>query len=345
MDLPSILPNALPANITRGHPLLFTFLGGTWLWLFGNTIVNAHIFSTLVSVVLIVSVYFITNELCSKNAGIIACTTLMLQPVFLSQSGMVLPEIMVALFSLLSLYFFYKNKILLCSVFLTALLFTKESGIVVLLTIYLLEFYNIIKYKKLSSKRILSLLMPSAAITIFFVLQKIMMGWYFFPEHTSLMDFNPNSIFEKMKQYFSFTFIYQGRNVLFFIALGLIIFKSIKLKTSLFDKKIVVTWVMFTILYLVFSSINFYSARYAMSIILPFIIGFSIVTEKILRNNWFKSVLIFGIAFHFVLVNIQRQDNSDQTLGYRHCVKLQEEVIAYLQENHLEEKNYMQGFC
>jgi hypothetical protein len=82
-----------------------------------------------------------------------------------------------------------------------------------------------------------------------------------------------------------------------------------------------------------------------MSIILPFIIGFSIVTEKILRNNWFKSVLIFGIAFHFVLVNIQRQDNSDQTLGYRHCVKLQEEVIAYLQENHLEEKNYMQGFC
>jgi len=98
-----ILPNALPPELSRGHPLLFHFLGAGWMKLFGTSVTAAHIFPLLVSVLLLVAVYAFGKKIfLSSKAGFTAAFALALQPIFLAQSGLLSPEVLLALFSLVS---------------------------------------------------------------------------------------------------------------------------------------------------------------------------------------------------------------------------------------------------
>nr|HMU05546.1 hypothetical protein [Saprospiraceae bacterium] len=47
---PSLLPDAIPEFYSRGHPLLFYFLGGIWLKIFGTSFVAYHTFPLTISV-------------------------------------------------------------------------------------------------------------------------------------------------------------------------------------------------------------------------------------------------------------------------------------------------------
>jgi hypothetical protein len=44
-----LLPSALPAEYSKGHPLLFFFLSASWMRIFGDSLVSKHSFALLVS--------------------------------------------------------------------------------------------------------------------------------------------------------------------------------------------------------------------------------------------------------------------------------------------------------
>lgn len=191
----SLLPDALPVDLSRGHPLLFHFLAAAWQKLFGASITSTHAFALLVSVALLSVVFYLGNKI-SGVVALSAVILLCLQPVFLSQSGLLLPEVMVALWIMLSLFFFLnENKagFILSS---TCLLLTKEPGIIFLFAIgiwILIEHFLLRKQRirfQETAGALVAVLLPVLFAASFFILQKMRHGWFFYPEHMSCIEWD-----------------------------------------------------------------------------------------------------------------------------------------------------------
>ena len=58
---PSMMPNIIPIEYSRGHPLLFHFLGGVWLKIFGTSLISFHSFALFISVLVIIAFFFFTT--------------------------------------------------------------------------------------------------------------------------------------------------------------------------------------------------------------------------------------------------------------------------------------------
>jgi len=276
----SLLPGAIPFEISRGHPLFFHFLSSLGMKIFGNSIFISHCFSLFISCCLIVTIYFFGEKFFSAEAGFFSALIICVQPVFLAQSSMLLPEMLLALLSFLSLYFYLTGKkifFVLSSVFL---LLTKESGIVILLSILLKEFFDSFSTKPAPSlkpvaNKFLLLLSPMLLASFFFVIQKIKTGNFFLPLYISHENFELKNILDKLSGYSAFLFIYQGRNLLSAILVLSFIFLFIRRKEIALDKKeigIIYLLTIFIVVFLFFSASSFYSPRYLLSILPAFIL-------------------------------------------------------------------------
>ena len=78
----------------------------------------------------------------NESIGLISAIALCLQPIFLAQSTMVLPEMMLALFSMLTLYFHFQKKYLFYFLSAIALVLTKEPGVILILAIATFSFFK-----------------------------------------------------------------------------------------------------------------------------------------------------------------------------------------------------------
>ena len=300
--IPSLIPSIENIELQRGHPLLFHFLGGIWLKIFGISYFSLHNYALFISIVLLISLYFITYRITqNKITGLFAVMILIMQPIFFIQSSLVLPEIMLALFALWTLYVY----IIECKIgyFITSslLLYTKESGIVLLILLILLEVYKLIfiyTNKKKSFNSIGIILSPLLVIAIHFIIQKIKFGWYFFPEHIGYVETDYEIVKAKIKSIYNFIFEEQGRIVFSYL---LPISILIGFNNSKLWKRVLIVLILFTVVKLTFNrwSIDKYINE-IISILLIFSIPF-IYKNEIKENNTkiFLSLIIilFIIAF------------------------------------------------
>lgn len=342
----SLLPNSISVENYKGHPLFFYFSSALWLKLFGNTIFSTKVFALTISVLLLFVIFLLT-KLLTKNKIVSFFSVIILasQSVFIAQSTLLLPEIMLALLSLTSVYFYFTKNKLGFSLFAAILLLTKETGAVLLFTIIVFDVFTDRKniansfVKTLVQK--IYLIIPIIPVLAFFILQKIKMGWFFYPEHINFISIN-NVFFEKFNGYFSYLFIYQSRNV---ISLGvlLIIIYSIIYKTK-FDKKFIYLSGLFIINYLIFSSINFYSTRYVLSLIPFFIISSVLILNSVVSNKYLKITILtiyFGTS---ILYSQTHFKDSDHNNGYENAVIVQKQMVNYCEKNNLQNKNITTHF-
>ena len=214
---PSLLPDAIPAINSRGHPLLFHFLAAGWMRIFGDSLVSAHSFALLISVFTLFALYQFGKKFFSPKIGLMAVIFFGLQRVFLAQSAMVLPEMMMALWTLLAILNWFQNRRILFAIFASLLMLTKESGGVVIAAIgiwTLIEQFVVKKGKVLEKDflwRIAALAVPVLVMATFYIVQKIMMGWFLFPNHVSLIDPNWLVVRDKLLLCYGFIFKSQGR--------------------------------------------------------------------------------------------------------------------------------------
>jgi 4-amino-4-deoxy-L-arabinose transferase-like glycosyltransferase len=275
----SLLPGAIPFDISRGHPLFFHLFSSLWMKIFGNTLFASHFFSLIISCGLLLTVYFFGKKYLSPETGFYSAIILCVQPVFLAQSSMLLPEIMLAMLSLFTLYFYLSGKKIPFLITSICMLLTKESGIIVLLSLLIKEFIDYFQARKKSDFhdlffRVLLITAPVLFAFIFFLLQKIKTGYFFLPLYTDHENFVLNTILNKLSDFPAFFFIYQGRNLLsgIFILSIIFLFTTGK-KTDLNEKEknVVYLLTIFILMFLVFSASNFYSPRYLLNIFPPFI--------------------------------------------------------------------------
>ncbi len=345
-----ILPNSLPPELSRGHPLLFHFLGAIWMTAFGTSVTAGHLFPLLLSVLLFAAVYLFGKKIfLSDKAGFTAAFVLALQPIFLAQSGLLLPEVMLALFSLLTFYFYLDNKRILYVFAGILMLFTKETGLTVIATLLLWTLLEAMfsidgkKWKKFFVSSII-IALPLIPFIAYLAYQNMLQGWFIFPEHIGLISGSPAEILGKAERYLVYIFIHQGRNILTFstiIALLVVPFSGRTLEPN--ESKAVLVLLLYIFVYLIFSSLNFYSDRFTMSVIPVLALLFAFSINKALDFNWVPWVVLVIVA-GLQWQEINKRSSCDHNLGYADEVETNQKAIAYCEEKSLQDNIFYGNF-
>ncbi len=201
MNGPSILPGSIDPELSRGHPLFFHFSAACWMCVFGRSILSLHAFALFISVLVLVFVYEITLTISDKKSAFIVTLLLASEQIFFVQSSMLLLEMLLALCGFASIYFYYFRRYIPAATTLTLLLYTKETGAVVVGTLAIFELYRIFKNRNIkeSIPGMLALAVPCILIAVFFQLQKNRLGWYVFPLYSGLMEHTWELYFQKVR--------------------------------------------------------------------------------------------------------------------------------------------------
>lgn len=216
---PSLLPDALPPELSRGHPLLFHFLASLWMVPFGSSIASAHAFALTVSVVLLVLTYVIGTTLGDRWVGLGAVGLLLVNEMFLAQSAILLPEVLLALFVLVAVWAYARRRPWIYVGAATCALLVKESAVVLVLAVFgwhlLRSIVPPVSMPRRERWRWGGLaLLPLGLAGCFFVYQRIRLGWFFYPDHLGLITWAERDITYKVRLAFHDLFEDQGRAVL-----------------------------------------------------------------------------------------------------------------------------------
>ena len=205
---PSLMPNAIDTFYSRGHPLFFYASASAWLHLTGGySHFNTHLFALAITFCLLITTYVVTLRLAGRFTALLSVAALMLHVGFFVQATSVMPEMLVALFSLGAVSAFAARRFWLAGISLTLLLLTKESGIVAGFVLGMAALAALLNRRLPRHTKIYALLsvaVPAVLTAAFFLLQKQLLGWYFYPEHTGLISFEWGTFFGKFQQSLSY---------------------------------------------------------------------------------------------------------------------------------------------
>lgn len=326
----SLLPNAMPPELSRGHPLLAYVVAATGFKLFGPHVQVAHAIFTLIAMLTVCSTFFIGRLLFNGVVGGLAAMFLAVQPIFLAQTGLVLPEMILAFTISTALFYYFKKKWLLSGLFLSLAVVTKETSIIVagFICLHFLIFYS---YRQESFRlKSLYLLLPFIILMAFLIVQKSQNGWYFFPYHTSLLDLGLVRFKEHFSNHFDFVFFRQRRQYISWAVIVLVMGSILFLRRKTSIQVVLLCFIIIGTL--IFFGFNFYMDRYLLYLYPLYSVmvigGLSIVIRS--RNMLVVAVII--ISTFTIAITENRGFRYDVDLGYRHVIKVQKQATNFLEE-------------
>jgi 4-amino-4-deoxy-L-arabinose transferase-like glycosyltransferase len=379
--IPSILPDAIPVDLSRGHPLLFQFLGGIWMKLFGISNASAHLFALLISCTLLSATYFLTRKSFGRGAAFAAILFMVSQPIFLAQSSMLYPEMLMSLGFLISLFAYVQKRNVLFALGLGVAIYSKESALVFIVAFLLWDVARIIvKDQKIWELK--KFLIPVLVLASHPILLYLYHGWFLYPEHTTYINFDFKDIKFNMRSVFRFVFEKQGRGWVFYsiivlgvmglrlkqiwwnlllIAVGFAAYKVFVWKWGVPDPLYVIIMLVavvgplvlwffvrtekeikpehhfigigfITVVgFILFSSMNFYTPRYMLVIVLLICsMGGIILWKMRLLPDWSKLLLTFvGASFSMYFV-ITEQNSGEINLGLYDDLRVQQNMVSWM---------------
>ena len=338
----SLLPNSIPTDLSRGHPLLFVFFYSLIAKTIGYHVYLIHSISLFFSVGTLLITYLINKRIISPFASLAGVILLMVQPVFLSLSMMALPEMMLAFFTTLSIYFFIQKRAFLFFVVCSMALLTKESAIILPFGLFVGDLISTYLYKRRILKKdfiqILWVFLPLLVFISFFMIQKLQKGWFFFPEHTQLISFHFRDMLARSTRALYFLLIKQGR-FLWLLIIGFITFiickKSYHKELLEKEYKVIITLGLFCMSVVAFTTFNFIMHRY----LLYAIPSLSIITIYAL-NYLLPDIRKFSISvllFCFVALYFMESKTFmlDENMSYKKIVNIQLESTKYAEDHQL----------
>ena len=189
----SLIPGAINVESSRGHPMFFHATAATWMHIFGPSNFSLHCFALSISLLFLVTIYETGYRVYNSRVAAIALFLTATHVSFFVQSSFVLFEILVAFLCFLSIVLYTKEKYVLCTIALTALFLTKESGMIAGFVIGIDSLICLFK-KELRLKTKLLKIMPVAvacmAIGLFFIVQKQKTGFYVLPLYSETIRNN-----------------------------------------------------------------------------------------------------------------------------------------------------------
>jgi len=128
-------------------PFYYLGLASAW-WLFGKSLVVSHIYDLLIGIAGLVFLFLLTAELYGKKTGFLAVILLALNPLFFAQWGNVHLEVAVTAAALGTIYFYKKGSFWGYSICASVMLLTKETAMVVWLSLMIFVFVQNLWQKK-----------------------------------------------------------------------------------------------------------------------------------------------------------------------------------------------------
>jgi len=340
----TLLPGFIDVDATRGHPLFFYAAAASWMKIFGASLLSKHAFALLISTLLLIAIYEVCYKLYNIRVAVLSTLLFASQIFFFVQSSMLLPEVMVALFFFTSIYFFVSEKYIALALSLSLLYLTKESGLVLGIVLGITFFVsllikNILRREKI--KMFFALLIPGLIIVSFYIIQKVKYGWFFFPDHIGLINTSLKDLVSKFQGALGMVFLEEKRKWLWIMIGAMAIFYSFRKKEYkwlLFvlgngqKNRFVMMAVVFSIAYLLFCSVNFYTVRYLMPVLIISLILFSVGLDYLFKNLSLKLYYPFAIVVLALSVQSYVKNNAtgDVSLGSYDALKVQQGVIQFL---------------
>jgi len=335
-----ITPVAIPPELSKGHPLFFFFLFATWMKIFGTSLFVKHAFALLISVALLVTLFFTAKKLFNPVVAALSVLFMAFQSLFMAQSSLMLPEMLLALLTILTFYFYIQNKQIGYLITGSLLVLTKETGILLILVILVFDLVLILRegaiLKKLPRQllRLLTLFVPLFIFFLFILLQKKTYGWFLYPEHINFIT-GLETGRNQLEMYINQFFVLHGQVLLLFLLI-ITFFISIfrKGERDYSAKRPLSLMLSFFVAYLLFSSFNFFSPRYLLSIAWILAVFCSYFLFKATGDHpgrsYLAGILVAGILYYYAG---HVKNNGDYDLGYVHAVSLQKQAIEYCEQN------------
>lgn len=296
----SLLPASIDPEYSRGHPLLWYAANALIMRFSKNPLILTHFFNLLLALGLLVAVFSIIRKFYGSKAGFVAALLLSIQPIFVAQSGMMLPEIAVTLFSFLSLYAYRNKDYALYAISGIVAVLTKEVAVLVPLAciVYSLVLWYLEGREKplLKPMPVLLTLAPWVAFGSFLVLQKVQLGWFIFPVHSDHFFLNPFTLTRKGYGFFYVTFLAQQRYLLSLGVFGAFVYLVINSRFKQFilrSKFILLLWIFFIIHLAFLMNSDCLMHRYAIPLVMVLCITGAISITALSDN--FKWIMILSV--------------------------------------------------
>lgn len=349
----AILPGNADPELTRGHPLVFYFLAAAWVKVVGTKLAVVHLFPLLIAVILLMAVFFTSIKLFNRQTAMAAMVMLTLQAIFLAQSTQLLPEVMLALWTILTTYAYFGNRWGLFVVFSVLLVMTKETGMVLIGVLFLdkLLFERFFLHhedakRKISLMRELIIMMIPVLVFIFFmIMQKLYYGWYLYPGHLNLALTEPHEVLGRFRTFLSKLLFQHGRSL--FFAMSVMAFTWLMMKKSIPRPvaRILLFSVAFILFFLAFSSVNFFTTRYLLCILPFYLIPGSWLITTWIKQNWLKGFAVLALCGIFAWYSFAGYLNEqDTSLGYRKTVLLQQKAVHFAEDSQWHNKKIYATF-
>lgn len=215
---PSLLPDAIPPDLSRGHPLLFHALAAAWMWAFGASFTSMHLFPLLVTALLAWGLFRFAAAAGNDYLGLAAALLLLANEIVLAQSGLLLPETLLALFCVLAMRSLLLRQRLRYMLWMSCALLTKETALACLCAAVVFQLMRCREAPPTNRRDegMFTLIAagPVLLLALFLLIQRLELGWMLYPEHTGLMTWGAKDIVYKAKRIFEAVFENQGMVVL-----------------------------------------------------------------------------------------------------------------------------------
>jgi hypothetical protein len=271
----SLMPSAIPDELSRGHPLLCSFYFALAFKIFGCSPVTAHVAAAFLNIFGFYCVFRILARYMEGLWAIVITITIFIQPLFLSQSVLILPEMPLMVVTLAAVMCYLYGQKWGVVISLVAALQIKESALVLPLAFFLSDLVN--RKKVTGTNFLFYLMIPLLSFATFICLQKYQRGYFFYPLHTSLSSFDLYYIRERWENFKQYAFYEQGH---------------------------LLTWVMFCVVIFFFIVARFKDVRVLLKdrrLILPVIItgciGFMVLNYYLSRYTLYFMVLYYILLF------------------------------------------------
>jgi len=208
--IPSIWPDAISLDLSRGHPLLFQFLGGVWCKVFGTSNASLHCFALSISATLLIMIQFGLKKIIGLWPAFLASIAVATSPMFLAQSAMVYPEMMMTLGLVTAMVNYVAGNKLFFSLGLALALFSKESALVFLIGFLLLDLGRLI-FDERDKGWFAVYSIPILVIIFHLGSLYVTYGWILYPNHTDYIRFDLRDVMYHIRSVFRFNFEDQGR--------------------------------------------------------------------------------------------------------------------------------------
>ena len=341
---PSLFPGNLSIDDCKGHPQFFFFISSLWLKLWSTNIVLLRILPLLISIGLLITIFYGLQKIASHEAAFIGSLLVSVQSMFLAQSIMLLPEILMTFLFVLSFVFFFRKQYQWYAITSSLMVLTKETAIIFPLMFGLFYLFALIPNKNRKEFRIstlLQLMAPGLIYAGFLLLHYMAYRVVLYSDHLGYISFDWPVIHDKIDRAYSFIFIRYGRQAISLTAIAALII-------YIFQRQINWRFLMIAALsflsFMAFSMFNFYTQRYGLVAMVIFILLFAFVLGQLHLNALIKYGIALILAAFCLYNTLNIKENSDVDLGYVETIRVYEDIVHYCEEQKMQNEPFAVTF-